>query len=121
MNRKQRRALAKQNRKRQNKLKKVEDRMGTDFETVKILASQLEGIQTKVQIIHQAIQEIPTEELDGVKMLEDLDGLKDQLSGIREQGKTMGPAVQGALEEAIEKAVEAMVELKASLEDRSAE
>ena len=48
-------------------------------------------------------------------MLDDLETLKSQLSDIRKQGSTMGPAVQKALEEAIGKAAEAVTQLNVSL------
>jgi hypothetical protein len=111
MNRHQRRALAKKQRSRQKKMRKVEDKMGMDFDTVKVLASSLEDIQARVQVIHQAITEIPAEEVNTIKMTEDLRGLAQELKTIGLQGKKMGPAVQKALEEAVEKSQEAIENL----------
>lgn len=103
MNRKQRRAMAKKGRTRQKKMAKVENQMGMDFDTVKGLASNLENIQGKVRIIHQAITELPAEEVNTAKMVEDLQGLGNELKAIGLQGKKMGPAVQKALQEAVDK------------------
>ena len=111
MNRKARRALAKKTRKRNKKMKKVENRMGDDFEAVKVLATRLEGIQKKVQTVHQAFNEIPLEELNMEKMVEDLNAMKDELQAVRKQGASMGPAVRKALEEAIAKSEEAVAQL----------
>ena len=111
MNRKARRALAKKARKRNKKMKKVENRMGNDFEAVKVLATRLEGIQKKVQTVHQAFNEIPLEELNMEKMVEDLNAMKDELQAVRKQGASMGPAVRKALEEAIAKSEEAIEQL----------
>ena len=111
MNRKARRALAKKARKRNKKMKKVENRMGNDFEAVKVLATRLEGIQKKVQTVHQAFNEIPLEELNMEKMVEDLNAMKDELQAVRKQGASMGPAVRKALEEAIAKSEEAIGQL----------
>jgi hypothetical protein len=108
MNRKQRRAMAKKGRTRQKKMKKVENQMGMDFETVKALASNLENIQSRVQTIHQAITEIPADEVNAPKMTEDLRDLAVELKAIGLQGKKMGPAVQKALEEAVDKSQEAI-------------
>ncbi len=111
MNRQQRRAMERKARKRNKKMKQVENRMGTDFEKVKVLASRLEEIQTKVQTIHQAFSEIPVEELNATKMVEDLTEMKNELQKVRKQGASMGPAVRKALEEAIEKSEEAVGKL----------
>ena len=111
MNRKARRALAKKARKRNKKMKKVENRMGNDFEAVKVLATRLEGIQKKVQTVHQAFNEIPLEELNMEKMVEDLNAMEDELQAVRKQGASMGPAVRKALEEAIAKSEEAIEQL----------
>ena len=117
MNRKQRRALAKQNRSRQKKMRRVEDKMGMDFNAVKDLASRLERVQTKVNTMQQAMAEIPKEELNTAKLAADMEEMEVELQAVRKSGKTLGPAVQKALEEAIEQTREVVASLNEVVAD----
>jgi hypothetical protein len=115
MNRKQRRTLAKKQRLRGKKMKQVENRMGTDFDAVKALASTLEAVQTTLLTVKQAIEEIPSGELNSAKLLEDVEECAEQLQHVRKSGSSMGTAVQGALEEAVAKSDVAVAELRTLL------
>lgn len=112
MNRKQRRHMKSQERKRKRKIRTVEKKMGTDFEMVTQVASRIEGVQETLKTMYQAVQEIPLEELNRGKMLENMEACNVQLQEIRLEGSTMGPAVRAALEEALEKSTAAVAELE---------
>ena len=107
MNRQQRRALAKQQRKWAKKMALAEKKVGADMATVSTIAVQIQDIQTTLETLQQAIHEIPFEELNQQKMLEDVEDCRTKMLEIRAKASSMGPAVKGALDEAVSKSEEA--------------
>jgi hypothetical protein len=115
MNRKQRRAFAKQSRTNKKKVKAVERKLGTDYESVQGMAVVLEQIRERMATIQQAMVEIPVDELNKGKLAEDLAATQQELQKVRKASKEMGPAVQAAIDEAILKMTEANSGLEEAL------
>ena len=115
MNRKQRRHMKSLERKKKKKLHTVEKKMGTDFDKVTDLALRIEKTGATLETIQQAIQEIPTAELNRAKLLADVEVCGDQLKRIREEGGSMGLAVRNALDEAVAKSGDAVETLRGLL------
>jgi hypothetical protein len=117
MNRKQRRAFAKQKRTNKKKVRTIERRLGTDYESVQSMAVVMEQVKNRMTTIQQAIEEIPKGELNQDKLVADLVAAQGELEKVRTASEKMGPAVQQAIGEAITAITEANLGLEESLRD----
>ena len=115
MNRKQRRAFAKQKRANKKKVRAVERKLGTDYESVQGMAVVMEQVKDRMATIQQAIEEIPQEELNSEKLFQDLLQSHRELEKVQKASKKMGPAVQQAINDAIEQLTQASNGLEEAL------
>ena len=118
MNRKQRRALAKQNRTTGKKAKALERKLGTDYEKVQTMAVTLESTKERMLTMQQAVEEIPEDELDIERFRTDLLGCRAELEGVRKSAAKMGDAVRQAIDEAIAASTDAANEIETALAAR---
>jgi NACalpha-BTF3-like transcription factor len=115
MNRKQRRAFAKQKRVNKKKVRTVERKLGTDYESVQGMAVVMERVKDRMTTIQQAIEQIPADELDSAKLIKDLLHSQQELKTVRTASEKMGPAVQQAVNDAIEQLTQASSGLEGAL------